>query len=556
MKKKYILYLFLIIIQIITCWKCGADQLKIKPKGIDLAKYSNKRKLASSYSAIRIMADYSNLRATSGISDSTIEQVKQLIDETCNEFSKILEVVPIGTQLSIGEDDIKYSCDVDNIGSGYQSYFLFSDLVIFPTFDSTLATNVLAAAGMCMYLTESIRPIYGVLLINPNLSFSKRNTNLYMKNLFFHELTHVLVFSPELFSSLGMMTTRIFDGSFVSFINSPKVLTTARQHFNCTSLNGVPLENQGGSGSAGSHWEARYLLGDYMISSDYFDNVISDITLALFEDSGIYKVNYYSGGLFKFGKNMGCEFFDNKCLEGGNTAFKNEFCTVNSEYICSRTKISRGQCILNEYSSTIPKRYRYFSDSDVGGFEPANYCPVSNTVSQSSDYYHASCRVGSTSLSSDFGEVIGNSSFCFLSSLLPSNSQLSSSSRSICYQVECDSENKQIIVNIGNNKVYCPTDGGTIDNPSGFKGSINCPEYYEICGQETENEGEICNDMYDCFDKKAETNINTISFFPEEDYVFVKRSEGNMNFRKSRTIFLIIFECYYIMLCFKFGICY
>ena len=544
MKKKYILYLFLIIIQIITCWKCGTDQLKIKPKGIDLAKYSNKRKLASSYSAIRIMADYSNLRATSGISDSTIEQVKQLIDETCNEFSKILEVVPIGTQLSIGEDDIKYSCDVDNIGSGYQSYFLFSDLVIFPTFDSTLATNVLAAAGMCMYLTESIRPIYGVLLINPNLSFSKRNTNLYMKNLFFHELTHVLVFSPELFSSLGMMTTRIFDGSFVSFINSPKVLTTARQHFNCTSLNGVPLENQGGSGSAGSHWEARYLLGDYMISSDYFDNVISDITLALFEDSGIYKVNYYSGGLFKFGKNMGCEFFDNKCLEGGNTAFKNEFCTVNSEYICSRTKISRGQCILNEYSSTIPKRYRYFSDSDVGGFEPANYCPVSNTVSQSSDYYHASCRVGSTSLSSDFGEVIGNSSFCFLSSLLPSNSQLSSSSRAICYQVECDSENKQIIVNIGNNKVYCPTDGGTIDNPSGFKGSINCPEYYEICGQETENEGEICNDMYDCFDKKAETNINTISFFPEEDYVFVKRSEGNMNFIFNFNLILLFLILY------------
>ena len=530
MQKKYILYLFLIIIQIITCWKCGADQLKIKPKGIDLAKYSNKRKLASSYSAIRIISDYSNLRATSGISDSTIEQVKQLIDETCNEFSKILEVVPIGTQLSIGEDDIKYSCDVDNIGSGYQSYFLFSDLVIFPTFDSTLATNVLAAAGMCMYLTESIRPIYGVLLINPNLSFSKRNTKL--------------VFSPELFSSLGMMTTRIFDGSFVSFINSPKVLTTARQHFNCTSLNGVPLENQGGSGSAGSHWEARYLLGDYMISSDYFDNVISDITLALFEDSGIYKVNYYSGGLFKFGKNMGCEFFDNKCLEGGNTAFKNEFCTVNSEYICSRTKISRGQCILNEYSSTIPKRYRYFSDSDVGGFEPANYCPVSNTVSQSSDYYHASCRVGSTSLSSDFGEVIGNSSFCFLSSLLPSNSQLSSSSRSICYQVECDSENKQIIVNIGNNKVYCPTDGGTIDNPSGFKGSINCPEYYEICGQETENEGEICNDMYDCFDKKAETNINTISFFPEEDYVFVKRSEGNMNFIFNFNLILLFLILY------------
>jgi len=317
-----------------------------------------------------------------------------------------------------------------------------------------------------------------------------------------------------------MTYTRIFEGKFVSFVNSPRVLTAARQHFNCPTITGIPLESQGGTGSAGSHWEARYMLGDYMISTNYIDNVISDITLALFEDSGLYKVNYYSGGLFKFGKNMGCEFFNQNCIEGGSTSFPNDFCTVQNQPFCSRTKLMKGQCIITSQDDTIPKRYRYFSDSDVGGFEPANYCPVSNTVSQSSDYYHASCRVGSTSLSSDFGEVIGNSSFCFLSSLLPSNSQLSSSSRSICYQVECDSENKQIIVNIGNNKVYCPTNGGTIDNPSGFKGSINCPEYYEICGQETENEGEICNDMYDCFDKKAETNINTISFFPEEDYVY------------------------------------
>ena len=108
-----------------------------------------------------------------------------------------------------------------------------------------------------------------------------------------------------------MMTTRIFDGSFVSFINSPKDLTPARQHFNCPSLNG----NQGGTGSAGSLWESRYVLGDYMISSDYFDIVISDITLALFEDSVIYKVNYYSGGLFKFGKNMGCDFFEKNVLK-------------------------------------------------------------------------------------------------------------------------------------------------------------------------------------------------------------------------------------------------
>ena len=546
MKKRISLFLLLLIsFNLITSWKCGADQMKLKPKGIDISKLSKKRRLANNYEPIKILPDYSNLRETSGISQEVIQKVKALTNEVCNEFSKILKVTPINSQLDLAEDEVKQYCEVDNLGTEFKNYFLFYDLVILPFFDSTLASNVLAAAGMCMYLSEIYRPIIGVLLINPNLSFSKKNTDLYMKNLIMHELTHVLVFSPELFDYLGMMTTKIFDGSFVSFVNSPKVLTVARQHYNCTTLNGVPLENQGSTGSAGSHWEARYMLGEYMISSDYFDNVISDITLALFEDSGIYKVNYYSGGLFKFGKNQGCSFFDNKCIENDHTNFNEEFCINNNQYFCSRTKISKGQCIINEYSETIPKRYRYFDSSDIGGFQPADYCPVSNIVSQSDDYYPSSCAVGTSTLSADYGEVIGNTSFCFISSLLPTSSQLTSVERAICYKVECDSENMQIIVNIGNNKVNCPTDGGIITNPSGFKGYIDCPQYYEICGQETENEGDICNDMFECFDKKAETNINTISFFPEEDYEFIKTSQGNNIFRINN-ILLLLFLILYI----------
>ena len=46
-----------------------------------------------------------------------------------------------------------------------------------------------------------------------------------------------------------------------------------------------------------------------MISFDYPDVAISDITLAVLEDTGYYKVNYYTGGLFRFGKNQGCAFF-------------------------------------------------------------------------------------------------------------------------------------------------------------------------------------------------------------------------------------------------------
>ena len=72
---------------------------------------------------------------------------------------------------------------------------------------------------------------------------------------------------------------------------SERVRKVAEFYFNCREfLNnesfGVPLEEDG------LHWDARYMLGDYMISFDYFDKVISDITFALFDDSGIYNVDY------------------------------------------------------------------------------------------------------------------------------------------------------------------------------------------------------------------------------------------------------------------------
>ena len=38
-----------------------------------------------------------------------------------------------------------------------------------------------------------------------------------------------------------------------------RVMAEGRDHFNCTVLEGVELENQGGLGTAFSHWEKRIL---------------------------------------------------------------------------------------------------------------------------------------------------------------------------------------------------------------------------------------------------------------------------------------------------------
>ena len=55
-------------------------------------------------------------------------------------------------------------------------------------------------------------------------------------------------------------------------------------HFGCDSLQGLRLEDQGGTGTVGSHWDARYMQGELMISEDYSEIVLSDMTLAFLED--------------------------------------------------------------------------------------------------------------------------------------------------------------------------------------------------------------------------------------------------------------------------------
>ena len=57
------------------------------------------------------------------------------------------------------------------------------------------------------------------------------------------------------------------------------------------------------------------------------EQVISEFTLALLEDTGYYKANYYTGGLMRYGKNKGCKFVNEKCIVNRRTdkSFENEF---------------------------------------------------------------------------------------------------------------------------------------------------------------------------------------------------------------------------------------
>jgi len=494
--KIFILALILINIETILGGPCGADKLKISPKPLDLKV--NKaipitKTTADGYTPIKIGYDFTTLKRPSSMTTSTYSLVKSLLQQTRAEFSKFVQVQHTNFDLSGSADDIMELCELDTLGAGYADFLVNNDVIIFPQFDSDLGSNVLAAAAPCI-VTNSNRPYGGVLYINTNLNFNKGNTNQYLKNILLHEITHILVFHPYFFTALKLNQT---EGSN-SYIISPKAVAKAREHFDCSSITRIPLENQGGTGSVGSHWESRYMLGDYMISTDYPDQAISDITLGLFEDSGFYKVNYYSGGLFKFGKGKGCEFFNKDCIENEKATFE-EFCDTANAAMCSSSRTLKSSCYLTTYTSSIPTAYQYFSDPRKGGFPAADYCPVPYQAHSSSTYFSNHCQIGSSSLSSEYNEKIGFDSFCFMSSILPSSSTASTSQIPICYEVRCDADNNQFTVTIGSSEIACPTEGGTVNAPSGFTGSIVCPKYSDICL----SDGSVCNEMFSCFTNLA-----------------------------------------------------
>lgn len=185
-----------------------------------------------------------------------------------------------------------------------------------------------------------------------------------------HEITHVLGFNDRLYqdwiddyfspqSSDSIIGNGIINGKSNPYIKSKKVLENARAHYNCPDLIGVPLEYNGGQGTVGAHWSKKYMNTDYMIGNSYGENLISEITLALFEDSGWYKVNYDYANFLVLGKNKGCEFFNSVCIEKDlassyKTKFMDEFCINFNEPVCSTSFIFRANCIVTSHPKVLP----------------------------------------------------------------------------------------------------------------------------------------------------------------------------------------------------------
>jgi len=248
---------------------------------------------------------------------------------------------------------------------------------------------------------------------------------------------------------------------------------------------------------------------DYMIGDSYGENLISDITLAMFEDSGWYQVDYTNANLFVWGRDKGCDFFNSNCIEGAQTRFKNEFCVNFNQHVCSTSHIFRANCTTISHNRELPYMNRYFENPRLGGVDPlTDYCPIPIETKHNQVYYGGSCRVGNN-LGLNKLEKICPECACFMSSLkeqavengnntaILSAMRMSrflegkfnlkteveqlavSSLKAACYEFKCEGDS--LFVEIQGKIINCNPNGDTI--VPGYDGVIQCPPAELLCHQ-------------------------------------------------------------------------
>ena len=314
-----------------------------------------------------------------------------------------------------------------------------------------------------------------------------------------HEIVHALGFSSSSWGSfVGKTQAQVVeqrqkaDGSTRSFIITKNVVDKVKAQYGCSDDTGGEIEDLGGGGTAGSHWEKRVIANEFMNPQVADSPVLfSAITLGLFEDTGWYKPNYGAARHLAWGYKQGCNFIKQTCGIGWDNKY---FCdrefksNGGRQEGCSSFDFrGRGYCDAATYSGSItPSYYQYFSDAKIGGRESyMDYCPIYKP------YANTPCNRGSArngALRAAYGEhadMLNENGFCFSGTYQFQG--VSSSNHQACHEVTCAPDLQTYTVKFYDGQateyvtITCPTNGGLIDAPAPFQGKLECYPANLIC---------------------------------------------------------------------------
>lgn len=340
-------------------------------------------------------------------------------------------------------------------------------VTIYPENDQ--GTDYFAAATSCYLSTVDYRPTIGAYILN--LAFLKEGPlhEFLLFSTFAHEFTHILGFSNNLFDrfvqpgtkntlSKSRVVNRVnIGGRYVEAIVLDQVVQFARGFFNCPNLQGVPLEDDGGQGTAGSHWEKLFLPQEYMNPSVENPGIISEFTFSLLRGSGWYKTLKRKAQAYDWGKNSGCAHF--------------EICPQGQGY-CDRSQVGQRICTSEWRSFGV-----CISDTTFG-----NRCPVKRSTEHS-------CTLDGVSRKKE-GEYYGPGARC-----------INYNGGAKCHKVRCSSNG--VTISTGRSSVTCAPNEVGRQKTTETRHYLICPDVRDFCGELATACPEDCNTRGLCLEDKT-----------------------------------------------------
>jgi len=488
-----------------------------------------------------------------GLSTAKQEYLKNVLMPAVKDyFQATLTVVQLTTNLVVSSAVGTISGTTVTVeNSDRTTGFAASDYLLYYTATQTsdCATGVIAYASV-LEITECDRPLVGYINFCPDgitttdVSTADHQSQLSTGK---HEVTHALGYTSRMYAywrttsmaprtsrdgngvpNQGKTTVALSDNGvdstatyeiytpdpayFWSYTDSvlggtrwkfksDNILTKARAHFGCSDLDGVEVENQGAGANWGSHWEKRIIGNEYMAAqTSEIESIVSEISLAAFEDMGWWGVAYNQAEVYDWMKNAGCDTITQKCLTNG--------VPINSEYFCNETDSGAtgvkmctsdgaavGYCTKGTQSG-LASYYYYFGDTTTAGSDIsmyADYCPTVahyTTLICSGKKTNGDAIVGGVDYTLGQGQEYSSNSRCF-GSTLTMDSQVTNVNAGTagCYKFQCLSTSQlQIDIYSSTSQSYTKTCTTAIAGQSlsvdAFVGSITCPDpaATTVCG--------------------------------------------------------------------------
>jgi len=419
-------------------------------------------RMLASYPQIRIQADYSQLNSAPSSYKNYIQN--ELAPAVIAYFEAALRVkYPVSGNLNVPSVQTDL-CGIRTpnilLGQGVAAdYYIF--------FDSQNAQGQgwIADSYVCFMASGSNRPLISTTKFNrAQLLEANGDVLLHEKNtyLLIHEMTHTFGFTASMFPYFideygnqrrGHIKSGMINGQQATVIDVPPLTNNLRSFFGCSSLAGAYLESSGSSGTAGSHFNRRQFLFEYMTSGLLYQQRVSEFALAMLEGSGWYAPNYDYAEPYFFGQGEGCGFLFDSCT---SSSFNyDEFCETTSVG-CTFQGRGGGRCTSDTRSAGC-RYYTANANLDCQNPNAAQFAvaPELQTFGRSAN------------------------SKCFNGNLAPQGNNANPSSYCFTYKCRGSGVNTALDVFVGNWKLTC-TEAGPL-SIQGYSGSIECPDPVSFC---------------------------------------------------------------------------